>query len=226
MRLSDQRAEEFIPTRRSLLTRLKQWDDEESWRDFFDTYWRLLYAVALRGGLNDAEAQEVVQETVISVAGKMRDFKYDPAIGSFKSWLLQLTRRRIADQFRKRPREFRFPADAPDQTTRTAAVARIPDPASLDLETVWDDEWRKNLFSAALERVKRRVKPRQYQLFELCVLKEWPVRRIAGTLGVNASQVYLARFRIGNLVKKEVQSLKAETRSTSGCARSRCGSAR
>ncbi len=51
--------EEIIPTRRSLLTRLKQWDDHESWKDFFDTYWKLVYSAAL----NETEAQEVVQET-------------------------------------------------------------------------------------------------------------------------------------------------------------------
>src|SRR5437867_7448085 len=100
-----QDTDELLPTRRSLLTRLKQWDDQESWRDFFNTYWKLVYGVALKAGLSDAEAQEVVQETVISVAKQMQDFKYDPAVGSFKSWLLQLTRRRIVDQFRKRPRE-------------------------------------------------------------------------------------------------------------------------
>src|SRR2546421_7379071 len=94
--------EEFIPTRRSLLTRLKQWDDHESWRDFFNTYWKLVYGVAMKSGLSESEAQEVVQETVISVAKKMRDFKYDPAVGSFKGWLLYLTRCRIVDQFRKR----------------------------------------------------------------------------------------------------------------------------
>ena len=91
---------DLIPTRSSLLSRLKNWDDQESWKDFFNTYWRLIYEVALKAGLSDAEAQEVVQETVILVAKKMQDFKYDPAVGSFKNWLLHTTRWRINDQFR------------------------------------------------------------------------------------------------------------------------------
>src|SRR5205809_4936804 len=95
----------LIPTRRSLLTRLKDWDDQESWKDFFDTYWKLVYGVAIKSGLNDAEAQDVVQETVLSVAKKMHAFKYDPAVGTFKSWLLLITRRRIADHLRKVYRE-------------------------------------------------------------------------------------------------------------------------
>ena len=91
--------QDLIPTRRSLLSRLRSWGDQESWHDFFATYWRLIYEVALKSGLSEVEAEEVVQETVISVAKKMPGFKYDPAIGSFKGWLLQITRRRIADGF-------------------------------------------------------------------------------------------------------------------------------
>src|SRR5580658_10178103 len=53
-----------IPTRRSLLSRLKNWNDNESWKTFFDTYWRLIYNTAVRAGLNDAEAQDVVQDTI------------------------------------------------------------------------------------------------------------------------------------------------------------------
>ena len=64
--------DEWIPTRQSLLTRLKHWDDQEGWQEFFDTYWRLIYGVARKAGLNDTEAQEVVQASVITVAKKMR----------------------------------------------------------------------------------------------------------------------------------------------------------
>jgi DNA-directed RNA polymerase specialized sigma24 family protein len=80
--------DEFIPTRRSLLRGLKNWEDQESWRTFFDTYGRLLYRVAAKAGLTDAEAQDAVQETVIVVARKIPGFKYNPALGSFKSWLM------------------------------------------------------------------------------------------------------------------------------------------
>src|SRR6185295_18148826 len=93
---------EFIPTRKSLLTRLKNWDDQEGWRQFFDTYWRLIYSVARRTGLSDADAEDIVQETVLAVAKQMPSFHYDPARGSFKNWLLLITRRRIIQFQRKR----------------------------------------------------------------------------------------------------------------------------
>src|SRR5262245_48392204 len=97
--------DEYIPTRASLLVRLKSWDDQESWKRFFDTYWKLIYSVARKAGLGDAEAQDVVQDTIITVAKKLPEFKYDPAIGSFKGYLSQLTRRRIIDNLRKKQYE-------------------------------------------------------------------------------------------------------------------------
>ena len=53
--------DDLTPTRWTLIGRLKNWDDQESWREFFDTYWRLIYATAIRSGLTPVEAEEVVQ---------------------------------------------------------------------------------------------------------------------------------------------------------------------
>ena len=92
----------LLATRRSLIDRLADWGDQLRWQEFFDTYSKLIYSAAHKSGLTDAEAQEVVQETVITVAKSIDKLKYDPEIGSFKGWLLQITRWRIADQFRIR----------------------------------------------------------------------------------------------------------------------------
>src|SRR2546421_10233227 len=136
---------EAIPTRDSLLSRLKRWDDRESWNDFFNTYWKLIFSTARRAGLTDAEAQDVVQETVISVSKRMPDFKYNPA-WSFKSWLLQVTRWRINDQLRKRlPIEVVSSSTSKkDKDRETELVERQPDPAGSLLEAEWDAEWEKN----------------------------------------------------------------------------------
>ena len=61
----------LVATRRSLVNRLANWDDQRRWQEFFDTYWKLIYSAARKSGLTDAEAQEVVQETVITVAKKI-----------------------------------------------------------------------------------------------------------------------------------------------------------
>jgi RNA polymerase sigma-70 factor (ECF subfamily) len=86
-------SDEFLPTRVSLLGRLKDWGDQQSWQDFCDTYHRLIHSVALKAGLTQDEAQDVVQETVLTVAKKAGDFRADRAKGSFKGWLMVITRR-------------------------------------------------------------------------------------------------------------------------------------
>ena len=200
--------QEFIPTRRSLLSRLKQWDDQESWQVFFNTYWRLIYSVARRAGLGDSEAQDVVQETVVAVARQMPRFKYDPATGSFKSWLLLITRRRILDHLRKEYRRVKVDEPMPRDGQRTATLERIPDPAGGVLDQIWDEEWKRQLFDGALQRVKRQVEPKHFQIFDCYVLKEWPVKEVAKAFDVSASQVYLIKHRIAALIAKEVHKLE------------------
>src|SRR5271154_4154606 len=151
---------EFIPTRQSLLSRLKDWNDQESWRAFFDAYWRLIYNAAIKAGLTDAEAQDAVQETLISVMKSMPDFHYDAKKGSFKGWLLSLTKWRISDQFRKRQRGIAHQRCDTSALEETATVERLPGPAEPELEAVWDEEWERNLIEAAVERVKKKVDPK------------------------------------------------------------------
>src|SRR5258707_14528758 len=93
---------EFLVTRRSLVERLGDWNDAKRWQQFFDSYWKLIHHAARQAGLTESEAQEAVQETLITVAKKIDRLKYDSALGYFKGWLLNITRWPIADQFRRR----------------------------------------------------------------------------------------------------------------------------
>jgi len=92
--------------------------------------------------------------------------------------------------------------------TATSALERLPDPISLDWDEVWETEWERNLLEAALEKVKLRVSPAQFEIFYLHVLKERPVKEVAATLEVSAGQVYLARYRVGRLLKSELRRLR------------------
>jgi RNA polymerase sigma factor (sigma-70 family) len=207
--------QDLVQTRWSLIQRLKDWDDQESWREFFEAYWRLIYSVATKSGLTHAESEEVVQETILSVCRKMPEFRADPAAGSFKSWLLTLTRWRIGDQFRKRARAeaLRHHRSAgPDLGTEpsTATEERVPDPAGSVLEAVWNEEWEANLLETALEKLKTQVKPKHYQVFYLLAVKEQPPSQVAKALGVNIGQVYLVKHRVGNLFKKALKDAQSK----------------
>jgi len=201
-------SEDLIPTRYSLLSRLKDWEDEESWRVFFDTYWRLIYGVAIKAGLTDAEAQEVVQETIICVAKNIQKFKRDRKLGSFKGWLRNLTHWRIADQLRKRTLVVQGNTALERQSL--GSLDQIPEPPDEAAAAEWENEWQRNMLKAALERVKRLVREEQYQLFDLYVVKQWPVERITRTLDVSATRVYVAKHRITRLIQKEVHRLEKE----------------
>src|SRR6266540_1211830 len=133
-----------IATRASLLERLRDVENHASWQGFFDTYWRLIYGVALKAGLTETEAQDVVQETVISVAKHLPGFRYDPQVCSFKTWMLRLTRWRIIDQLRKRlPTGQRIDVSGDDDATATKALDQLTGGKAPELERIWNEEWER-----------------------------------------------------------------------------------
>lgn len=200
--------EDPIPTRLSLLSRLKNWGDEDSWKDFFNTYWRLIYAVALKAGLTDAEAQDVVQETIIHVAREIGNFKRDPARGTFKAWLRNITNWRIGDQFRNR-RSTSARLNSAEHQAQWQEAAQIPDPSTA-FQDFWEQEWRANLWSSAVQRVKSKVEDEHYQIFQLHCLKDRPAREVSQVLRVNIAKVYLVKRRIARLIKAEVIKLEKD----------------
>jgi RNA polymerase sigma-70 factor (ECF subfamily) len=202
--------DELIPTRASLLARLKDWQDRSSWQEFFNIYWKLIYGVARKAGLNDEEAQDVVQETMTSVSKHMPTFNYDPAIGSFKAWLLKLTRWRILDAFRKRSLVKADLQRFDSTTTGTSMVEKVPDPASLKLDELWEVDWQRTLLNAAIAKVKQRVDPEKYQIFDLYVNKEVAAEKVASCFAVSVDQVYLAKHRVTEMIKAEVKRLEKE----------------
>jgi RNA polymerase sigma-70 factor (ECF subfamily) len=99
----------------------------------------------------------------------------------------------------KRPR-------SPDDRA-TATIERVPDSRVVDLDAVWEAEWKENLLETAIARVKKQVEPKQFQIFDCYVRKEWPAQKVAERLRINIGQVYLARHRVGALLKKEIRAL-------------------
>jgi RNA polymerase sigma-70 factor (ECF subfamily) len=202
----------LLPTRQSLLTRLRDWQDQDGWREFFDTYWRLIYNVACKSGLGDLEAQEVVQATFVYLSRRMPNFRYEPARGSFKSWLRVVTRSRIS-VYRRTEKAGAFIREplpgAADEGD--AAWEQLPDPAADALDEVWQREWEQNLLSAAFRRLRSKVSSQQLLIFRLATPGDLPLTQVAKKLDVSLAQVYLARHRVGRLLKAEVQRLRRET---------------
>jgi len=209
-----------LETRPSLIERLQSGEDQESWRDFYAIYGGLMRSFATKAGLTPEEADEVVQESVIGVWRRLPEFRYDPEVCRFKTWLLNQTRWQILRQLKRRANPASaaqsgaapaVPTDASrcaEETGGTDAMARFPDPSILDFGAEWDQEWDKGLFARALERVSQKIDERHFQIFDLYVTKGWPAGRVAEMLGVSVARVYFTKHRTLAAVKSEVRRLE------------------
>ena len=195
-----------IQTRPSLLQRLKEGDDVESWQEFYRVYGKLARDFAIKAGLTDTEADEVVQETAIGVARHLPGFSYDPKVCRFKTWLLNQTSWRIKDQIKKRRHGAQPSGQA--ESDGTATIDRVTDPSVVDLDALFEAQWRTNLLTLALERLKDQFSLKQIQIFDLVAVKEWPAAEVARALGVSLANVYVTKHRVAAAVKGEVQRLE------------------
>lgn len=191
---------ELIPTRASLLGRLKNSKDQSSWQEFFDTYSPLIFAVAQKAGLSDAQAKAVLKATVASVAEHMPSFRYDPRIGSFKVWLRNLTRLQIVSLTLKK---------------RTSATDRgrevlqnVSHATEQNMELWWEVEWKANLHTAAVSNVKRRLNPKEFQIYDLQVNKGWTPERVAALLEISTEETLRAKANITEMIQAEARRLE------------------
>ncbi len=203
---------ELLPTRASLLERLRQWSDNASWQEFFDTYWKLIFRTARAAGLRSQDAEEVVQETIVEVAKDMPDFQYRPPAegGSFKQWLLNKTRWRIIDHMRGYDRHARsFSLDDQENVNGPPPMS-TSELLSPVLDAQWDHEWEVSLVDRALQRLKRQVDTRNYQIFYFLELKGWTAREVGRQVGVSLPVVYTTRFRLRKLFRTILNKMKEE----------------
>jgi RNA polymerase sigma factor (sigma-70 family) len=214
--------ESSMGTRPSLLARLKDWSQQTAWRQFDHDYAPLLRNVARKAGLTEVEADEVAQETLISVAKKIGEFEHAGRRGSFRAWLYQQARWRIADQFRVRAKARPLTslvasaseAAEIESDSPTAGALRVEETAGTVssesdpvFDRLWNAEWEEHVRQSALVRVKRQVSPRQFQLFELHVFQGLSVREAAKAAGTTMAAVYMAKSRVGRLFRKEMKSV-------------------
>jgi RNA polymerase sigma-70 factor (ECF subfamily) len=192
---------DYNRTRTTMVLGLRDLEDQKVWNRFFESYWKLIYHSARKAGLDDADAQEVVQETVITVTKKIGGFDYDRNKGSFKGWLMQTTKWKIADQFRKINRTKSRESDAMSEI-----IEELPDELA-NVDTFWKDNWQKELFDAAIEKTRDEVNPLYFQIYNRLVVKEIKAKDVARELAVPVSQVYLAKHRVTEAIKKSVEEM-------------------
>ena len=198
-----------LATRVTLLARVREAGDSASWREFYSLYQALVYRVARRSGLSHEEAEEVRQDVFIRVTQTIGEFEARAQPGSFRAWLMNLTRWKVTDKLRERGRQPRRheSARSAEQPGRTRTIERVPDGA--DLERGWDEEWRAHLIDAAMARIAPKAKPAHFQAFELCTRQNWPAAKAAKKLGISLASVYVINHRLGGQLKTELKHLSA-----------------
>lgn len=197
-------------SRPSLLQRVRSREDTASWHEFHRLYRKLVYGLARRAGLSHEDAEDVAQDVFTRVAETIHRFESDPTRGTFRGWLMNLTRWRVADKFAARPKGEELTSGLRDTTATggTGTLGRLPAPDRVDAE--WELEWQRHVLSAACERLARRVKPRHFQVFELYVRRRTPVLQVAREMGMDPASVYLIGSRLTRQLKAEVAKLREE----------------
>jgi len=197
----------LLETRSSLINRLKATINGESWEVFFNTYWELIFSVARRAGLSEADSQDIVQETILKVHKSLDRFQYNRERGSFKGWLRTITRSRLTEHFKKQQRQ---PQTQQPREDEDDPLANLADPQGPELERIWNEEWSRSLIQRSLAFLKQQVSLKQYQIFKCHCIDEWTVKEVCDALNVNAAQVYMAKQRVGKIFAGKLERLKQE----------------
>jgi RNA polymerase sigma-70 factor (ECF subfamily) len=188
-------------TQPSLLVRIRQPQDAAAWRQFSQTYAPLVYDHLRKRGLQDADAADVAQDVLRSVAARIGQFDYDPARGSFRGWLLAVVQSRLAD-FRRRGQR--------QQALVAGAAANAPSEASAADSAEWNLDYERQVFHAAADRVRGDFGESAWRAFWLTAVEGQAAKEIATELDMSQAAVYLAKARVMKRIREEVQLLSGE----------------
>jgi RNA polymerase sigma-70 factor (ECF subfamily) len=195
--------EEAPATRASLLVRLRDGRDHDSWREFVRLYAALIYGFARRRGLQDADAADLMQEVLRSVAAAAGRLEYDPRKGSFRSWLYTVTRNKLYNFLEGRRRH-------PRGSGGSGALEVLEHQPARDdgAEAVWDREYRQRLFAWAAGRVRGEFQEPTWLAFWMTAVEEKSARAAGEALGLSVGAVYVAKSRVLARLRAEIEQVQ------------------
>ncbi|MGA2059850.1 MAG: sigma-70 family RNA polymerase sigma factor [Thermoguttaceae bacterium] len=193
-------------TRPSLLVRLRNLQDQQSWEEFYTIYQPLVFRMARSQGFQDAVASELTQEVFLAVASAIERWDPDPQRGSFRGWLFRIARNMMINWLAYRRRH---PTGAGNSDIRKL-LAEQPDPRELDVEdsAVFDREYKRQAFAWAAEQIRHEFRETTWQAFWLTSVENQPVPEAAETLKISVGAVYIARSRIMARLRQKIETLE------------------
>jgi RNA polymerase sigma factor (sigma-70 family) len=190
-------------TRPSLLIRLRETRDAEAWSQFVQVYAPLIYGFARKHGLQDADAADVTQDVLCSVASAIRNFQYDRQRGRFRGWLLTVVRNNV--------RNFVTRQDPVLGTGNTDVQALLKEhPASEQEQAAWEWEYKQSLFDCAANQVRGSVEEPTWQAFWQTAVEGRRPSDVAQHLGMSVANVYRAKSRVVIRLREQIHELEAD----------------
>jgi RNA polymerase sigma factor (sigma-70 family) len=192
-------------TRPSLLVRLRAPRDERAWEEFVAIYGPLVERLARRSGLQEADAQDLVQDVFRAVAGAIDRWNPDPKRGSFRGWLFRIARNLMLNPLAQRRRQPR----GHGETALKPLLEAQPGP-SADDTALFETEYRRQVFQWAVEQIKDEFQETTWQAFWRTAVEQAPAKNVAESLGMSVKAVYVARNRVMARLKRTVERVEEE----------------
>jgi RNA polymerase sigma-70 factor (ECF subfamily) len=191
-------------TRASLLLRLRQGpDDAAAWREFVRLYGPLIYSWCRHWQVQPADAEDVTQEVLLTVADRLRTFTYDPD-RRFRGFLRTIAQHAWSDLVQARRRAVPASGDS--------AVAAVLDsvPARDDLAARLEAAFDQELFDLACASVRERVEPHTWEAFRLTALEGCSGAEAGARLGMEVGTVFKAKSKVQKMLREAVERLESE----------------
>lgn len=191
----------FPSTHASLLLRIRDRADETAWQEFVALYGPMIHAYLRRQSLQDADAADVTQDILQSVARSPID--YDVQRGQFRHWLLVVTRRAL-HRFRHSPRGLALGTG--DTSMQMFLESHVEEQADSDR---WDLDWKRALFRTAAKAIRPEFQATTWDAFwSVTILQESP-QAVAAKLHITPGAVYIAKSRVLSRLRKEIDRLES-----------------
>ena len=186
----------------TLLVRLRRTPtDEGAWQEFCRRYGRQILLWCRQWHLQEADAQDVAQTVLLTLAERMRHFDYDPA-GSFRGWLRTVTLNAWRKLAAGKHRAGAGSGDSVvDRLLQTVA-------ARDDLGAKLEEEFDRELLEQATLRVRLRVEPHTWDAFRLVALEGQSGAEAAARLGMKVAAVFVAKGRVQKMLREEIDQLE------------------
>jgi RNA polymerase sigma-70 factor (ECF subfamily) len=192
-------------TRVTLLTRLRDGSDADAWREFIRLYGPVVYGFARNRGLQDADAADLMQEVMRSIARNAGKMEYDPKRGTFRGWLYTVTRNKIYNFLNGQKNRPRASGDSGAQERLDAVPDRADTP-----DADWDREYQRRLSAKAMERVRHEFHKATWEAFWGTAVEGRPAGEVGVGLKMSPGAVYVAKSRVLARLREEVKRIEAE----------------